>query len=49
MIFDNSTKQFLKKETLLNLNLISKSRQDQVKLVGRVTLDLAELANRNTY
>lgn len=49
MFFDKGTKQFLKKETLLNLNLISKSRQDQVKLVGRVTLDLAELANRGTY
>lgn len=46
MIFDNNAGKFFKKETVLNLNLISKSRQDQVKLIGRVTIDLAELANR---
>jgi len=41
MIFDNSTNRYFKKETMLNLNLISKSRQDQIKLIGRVTIDLA--------
>ena len=34
---------------MLNLNLISKSRPDQVKLVGRVTIDLADASNYNTY
>jgi hypothetical protein len=46
MIYDNSTSKFFKKDTMLNLNLISKSRQDQVKLIGRVTIDLAEIANK---
>lgn len=48
MIRDPSGRYF-KKETQLNLNLVSRSRQDQVKLVGRVTLDLAELANANLH
>lgn len=34
---------------MLNLNLVSKTRQDQIKLVGRVTLDLAEIANKGAY
>lgn len=41
MVYDNPTKQFIKKDTVLNLNLISKARQDQVKLIGRVNIDLA--------
>lgn len=49
LIYDNSSKKFVKKETLLNLNLVSKSRQNQVKLVGRVTIDLAEIANDNIF
>lgn len=49
MVYDNPTKQFIKKDTVLNLNLISKSRQDQVKLIGRVNIDLAEVANKQEY
>ena len=49
MVYDNPTKQFIKKDTVLNLNLISKSRQDQVKLIGRVNIDLAEIANKQEY
>jgi hypothetical protein len=49
MMLDLSSNAFLRKETLLNLNLISKARQDQVKLIGRVAIDLADLANRNDY
>ena len=49
MVLDRATGKFLKKETLLNLNLISKARQDQVKLIGRVAIDLADIANRQEY
>ena len=31
------------------INLVSKSRPDQVKLVGRVKIDLADVANKNMY
>jgi uncharacterized membrane protein YobD (UPF0266 family) len=47
MLYDNSTKQFYKKETLLTINLVSKSRPDQVKLVGRVNIDLSQIANNS--
>lgn len=45
MLYDNNLKKFFKKETHLIINLVSKSRPDQVKLVGRVSVDLSELAN----
>lgn len=45
MVFDNTGNKFCKKETLLTVNLVSKSRPDQVKLVGRVSIDLADLSN----
>lgn len=41
MLYDNSEKYFYKKETIVMINLISKSRPDQVKLVGRITIDLS--------
>lgn len=31
------------------MNLISNSRPDQAKLVGRIALDLSDIANANTY
>ena len=31
------------------LNLMSKKRPDQQKLVGRITVDLAEIANQKKY
>ena len=31
------------------INLISKSRPDQIKLVGRVMIDLAEVLNSHTF
>lgn len=43
--WDRSKKSFMKKETQVQLNLVSKSRPDQVKLVGRVTIDLANILN----
>lgn len=47
--FDRNKRIFLKKETQVQLNLISKSRPDQSKLVGRVTIDLATLLNEGLY
>lgn len=47
--FDRTKRIFLKKETQVQLNLISKSRPDQSKLVGRVTIDLATLLNEGLY
>jgi hypothetical protein len=47
--FDRATRRFLKKETQVQLNLISKSRPDQSKLVGRVTVDLAAILNDGLY
>ena len=49
MLFHPQQQRWLKKEALLHLNLISSSRPDQVKLVGRVLLDLAEIIERNPY
>jgi hypothetical protein len=47
--FDKTSRSFLKKETQVQLNLISKSRPDQSKLVGRVTIDLASILNDGLY
>lgn len=45
MIFHRGQGQYLKKESLIHLNLISSSRPDEVKLVGRVVIDLSNIAN----
>jgi hypothetical protein len=47
MLYDNCDKFFYKKDTLLMVNLVSKSRPDQVKLVGRVNIDLSEMSNNS--
>ncbi len=49
MIYHRGQRQYLKKESLIHLNLISNSRPDQIKLVGRVVIDLAEIANKSVY
>ena len=49
MLFDNNKQQFFKKDTLLNVNLVSKARPDQIKLVGRVALDLSKVANQDAF
>jgi hypothetical protein len=49
LVYERTKQVFLKKETQVQLNLISKSRPEQPKLVGRVTLDLAALINNNLY
>jgi hypothetical protein len=40
---------FIKKDSVLSLNLISKRRPDQQKLVGRITIDLAKLVTGEKY
>ena len=47
LLFDKQTKMYIQKDSVVNLNLVSKARKDQIKLVGKVGLDLAEVANRN--
>jgi hypothetical protein len=47
--YDRSKRMFLKRETQVQLNLTSKSRADQSKLVGRVTIDLASILNEGLY
>ena len=47
MVYDLRKKAYLKKETLLCLNLMSKSSPDKAKLVGRLTIDLANILNHN--
>lgn len=49
MLYDEDQNWYSKKDSLILLNLISKSKPDQVKLVGRIHLDLAEVINLNTY
>jgi hypothetical protein len=41
LIYDGLNSRYLKKDTLVVVNLISNSRPDQIKLVGRLVLDLA--------
>jgi hypothetical protein len=47
MIYHRVQNKYLKKESLIHLNLISNSRPDQIKLVGRVLIDLSNVANNN--
>jgi hypothetical protein len=49
MVFNAKKREYYSKETFLLLNLVSKSRPDQVKLVGRVSVDLAEVLNRDRF
>ena len=49
ILYDKVNKKYLKKESLLMINLISKSRPDQIKLVGRVVVDLADVLNANCF
>lgn len=49
ILYDKANKKYLKKESLLMINLISKSRPDQIKLVGRVAIDLADVLNMNSF
>ena len=49
IIHDTSTQQFERKDIHVQLNLVSKSRPDEAKLVGRCTLDLASIINQRLY
>jgi hypothetical protein len=49
MLFDHSNLEFLRRETIVELFLVSKSRPDQNKLVGRVNIDLGKVANVGMY
>lgn len=49
MLYDHNKLEFLKRETQIELFLVSKSRPDQNKLVGRVTIDLAKVINVGMY
>ena len=49
VLYDNKKMEFLKKDTVVELYLVSKSRPDQNKLVGRVTIDLAKVLNVEMY
>ncbi len=47
MILNKLTKAYLKKEVYLVVNLISDSRQDQVKLVGKVAINLTAMVEKS--
>ena len=49
MILNHKTSEYSKKETLIELYLVSKSRPDQNKLVGRVNIDLSKIVNFDMY
>lgn len=49
MLYDHNKLEFLKRETIVELYLISKSRPDQNKLVGRVNVDLGKVINVGMY
>jgi hypothetical protein len=49
MLYDHAKLEFLKRETIIELYLISKSRPDQNKLVGRVNIDLGKVVNVGMY
>lgn len=45
LLWDRKERGYLKKDSLLKVNLVSASRPDQVKLVGQVNIDLGQVAN----
>lgn len=49
MLFDHGKLEFLRRETIVELFLVSKSRPDQNKLVGRVNIDLGKVVNVGMY
>ena len=49
LCYDTSVQSYNKKEANVLVNLVSNSRPNEPKLVGRVTVDLAELTNTDKY
>lgn len=45
MLWDKREKTYLKKDSIVKVNLVSASRPDQIKLVGQLNFDLAEASN----
>jgi hypothetical protein len=49
MIHDCKNQRYAKKEAIVTVNLISNSRPNEAKMVGRVVFDLGKAANRTEY
>ena len=49
MLYDKGESRFLMKETLLNLNFDSGVNSCQPKNLGKMTINLAEVANEGIY
>jgi hypothetical protein len=49
MVLDCKTDLYAKKESVIILNLLSNSRPNEPKLVGRVTLELSSVANQTAF
>ena len=49
MAYDKETKLYNRKETTLSLLLVSFRKLDEEKMVGRVSVDLADVLNNNSY
>lgn len=49
LVFDVNAKHYGKKESVIILNLLSKSSPNEPKLVGRVTIELGSVANGTSF
>lgn len=49
MLYDHNNQYFLNRDTIVELFLISRSRPDQHKLVGRVNIDVGKVINVGMY
>jgi len=49
MLLDDESNAFVEKETIIILNLISKSRPNTIKPIGRVTVDLGSVLNNGAF
>lgn len=45
MLWDKRESKYLRKESIVKVNLVSASKPDQIKLVGQLSIDLSEIAN----
>jgi hypothetical protein len=49
LLYNIKSREFVKKDVLFLLNLISARRPDQQKLVGRVVVDLSQAIQTSQY
>jgi hypothetical protein len=49
LLYNIKSREFVKKDVLFLLNLISARRPDQQKLVGRVVVDLSQAIQASQY